>query len=52
MGKIVELFKKDDDYIWQCDCGGISFYLYKDGNVKCSECGNETNIMNIYSDDD
>ncbi len=24
--------------IWACSCGSLSFFLYSDGSVQCTEC--------------
>jgi hypothetical protein len=26
--------------IWACACGSMSFFLYSDGSVQCTECRN------------
>ena len=28
--------------IWACACGSLSFFLYSDGSVQCTDCRNHS----------
>jgi hypothetical protein len=28
--------------IWSCSCGSLTFFLYSDGSVQCSDCRNHS----------
>jgi hypothetical protein len=28
--------------IWACSCGSLTFFLYSDGSVQCSDCRNHS----------
>ena len=53
MSSVITLEPKEEnwDYIWKCQCGSFSFFLFED-RVECTDCDVEQVFEDEGDDDD